>query len=339
MRFKVCSMALILSLSFFGCHHYTQPAPQPNNNTDPVYVPPDTGTPSASDATAPAPTTAEDEAIIQAVLANGDELERSVSGERAVCFGNNYDGLSAQLHGCISDAKKNVVNLVKVEGFNPKNIRLLTNEQCSKKNYERWATWVLSDIKPGDRRFFASSSHGGETTDENGKIIDVLITWEMVAQGEWSSATQVSPEFWSKILRSTTGNFVFLNDSCHSGGMMRQAIGLAALKNKRLVRSIDGPPAVQARIDKATERGASWRSAAITGSVIWACQPSELSEEDSVRGGLGTDAYWTARKKLISTNPKVGDVIREANRILHSELAASQHMGLTGANKQVFSKD
>lgn len=336
MRPKTYCIAVLLSLSFFGCCHHSQPTPQ--SDTAPILQP-STEVPSTPDVATSPVTNAEDEAIIQTVLANGDELERAISGERAAVFGNNYVGLPAELHGCVSDAKKNVVNLVKVEGFNPKNIRLFTNAQCTKNNYEKLATWVLADIKPGDRRFFATSSHGGETTDENGKIIDVLITWEMVSLGEWTEATQVSPEFWSKLLRSTSGNFVFLNDSCHSGGMMRQAVGSASLKNKRLVRSIDGPPAVQARIDKATERGASWRLAAIAGSVVWACQPSELSEEDSVRGGLGTDAYWTARKKLITTNPKVGDVIREANRILHNELAASQHMGLTGSNKPIFSKD
>jgi hypothetical protein len=120
---------------------------------------------------------------------------------------------------------------------------------------------------------------------------------------------------------------------------MRKIAGIAALKSNRLVRSIDGPPAVQARIEKATERGTSWRTAAITGSVVWACQPSELSEEDNVHGGLGTDSFWAARKKLIASNPKIGTVIQEANRILHSEYAASQHEGLTGVNKPMWSKD
>jgi hypothetical protein len=114
---------------------------------------------------------------------------------------------------------------------------------------------------------------------------------------------------------------------------------LAAIKNKRLVRSIDGPPAVQARLNKATQRGTSLRSISLTGTVIWACQPSELSEEDSVHGGLGTDEFWVARKSLIASNPKVGTIIQEANRILHSDYAASQHEGLTGVNKVLFSKD
>lgn len=335
MRFKLLFAGLLLCL--LGCHH----ASQVPSTADPVTTTQSTPLVDSSTVStalgAPPPTTADDQAIINAVIANG--TDQTPSADRAVCFGNNYDGLPAQLHECIGDARKNVLNLVKIEHFDPKNIRLFTNSECSKSNYEKWATWVLADIKSGDRRFFSSSSHGGEDTDSNGKVIDVLITWEMIANNDWSSATEVSPEFWSNLLRSTTGSFVFLNDSCHSGGQMRKALGIAALKNNRLVRSVDGPPTVQARLDKATERGISWRAAAISGSVVWACQPSELSEEDSVHGGLGTDSFWAARKKLIAENPKIGAVIQEANRILHSEYMASQHEGLSGSNKPMWSKD
>lgn len=331
MHSKLAFAVLLLSLCSACRHHQQKPSPTGAVSSQPVDT--------APAPTPPASASPEDEAIIQAVLANGDEQERSVSGERAAVFGDNYPGTDAALHECANDARKNVLNLVKLEHFDTKNIHLVLNEKCTKSNYEKWATWVLTDIKIGDRRFFANSSHGAEDTDVDGKVIDVLVTADMIYKNEWSSATEVSPEFWSKLLRSTTGEFVFLNDSCHAGGQMRKIAGLAAIKNKRLVRSIDGPPAVQARLDKATERGASWRTAAITGSAIWACQSSELSEEDSIHGGLGTDAFWAARKKLIASNPKIGTVIQEANRILHSEYAASQHEGLTGSNKPMWSKD
>ncbi len=323
-----------------ACHHHNDQQPTTTDpvGTTPVYTQPEQPT-TQIPVSEPATTNAEDEAIIDAVLVNEDTRDTG-SGDRAVVFGNNYSGTQAQLHECVGDAKKNVLNLVRVEKFDPKNIRLFLDiDKCTKANYEKWVTWVVADTKPGDRRFFASSSHGAEDTNEQGQIVDVLVTSDMILKNEWSSATEVSPEFWAKVLRSTTVNFLFLNDSCHAGGQMRHEVGLAALKNKRLVRSLDGPPAVQARLNAATQRGPSLRALALTGTVVWACQPSELSEEDSVHGGLGTDAYWKARKSMIATNPKVGDIIREANRILHTEYAASQHEGLTGQNKPVFSKD
>lgn len=337
MRIHKVLLSLLL-ITAVGCHHNKPPEefisqPSPIADTTPQTPP---------QADAPAVTsTAEDDAIIAEVLANGEsrDVSASATNDRAVVFGDNYVGTPAELHECVNDAKKNVINLVKVEKFSPKNIRLFLNEKCTKENYEAWGAWVMAEAKPGDRRFFANSSHGAEDTDSQGRIIDVLVTYSMIQKNVWNATTEVSPEFWATLLRSTSVNFLFINDSCHAGGQMRKTLGIAALKNKRTVRSIDGPAIVQARIDAATERGQGLRSLALTGSVVWACQPSELSEEDSIHGGLGTDAYWKSRKALVASNPKIGDIIREANRILHTEYAASQHAGLTGVNKIVFSKD
>ncbi len=338
MRITRFFVPLILALSLSGCHHQDQTVYVPPSDSAPAPVQVSDPTPTVAPSVAPV-ANADDETIINEVLANGEsrDVAPSTTNDRAVVFGDNFPGTPAELHECVNDAKKNVLNLVRVEKFSPKNIRLFLNEKCTKKNYEGWTTWVLADAKPGDRRFFANSSHGAEDTDADGKLVDVLVTFDMVKNNDWSPATEVSPDFWASTLRSTTVDFLFLNDSCHSGGQMRQAIAVAAKKSKRAVRSIDGPAAVQARINAATERGQSLRSLILSGSVVWACQPSELSEEDSDHGGLGTDAYWKARKALIANNPKVGDVIREANRILHTEYMATQHEGLSGVNKTIFS--
>ncbi len=341
MRIPYFLMPIVFCFSMIGCNHNNQPQNEQVGST-PVYTAPSQDAPVAAPVEdAPTELTADDNAIIDSVLANGEsrDVASAATNDRAVVFGNNYPGTPAELHGCVNDAKKNVLNLVKIDHFNPKNIRLILNEKCTKKAYEDWTTWVLINAVLGDRRFWASSSHGAEDTDADGRIVDVLVTIDMIKLNNWSPETEVGPDFWAKVLRSTTVDFLFINDSCHSGGQMRQAIGLAALKNKRLVRSIDGPPAVQARINAATQRGTSLRALTLTGTVIWACQPSELSEEDSIHGGLGTDAWWKARKNLLNTNPKAGDIVREANRILHTEYAASQHEGLTGVNKVLYSKE
>ncbi len=345
MRIPYFLMPIVFCFSMIGCNHNNQPQSD-QVSSDPVYVPttPSQDVPVAAPVQSddsPAILTADDNAIIDSVLANGEsrDVAPSVTNDRAVVFGDNYPGTPAELHGCVNDAKKNVLNLVKIDHFNPRNIRLILNEKCTKKNYEAWTIWVLANAVAGDRRFWGSSSHGAEDTDTAGNLIDVLVTFDMISKGVWDETTEVSPDFWAKTLRATTVDFLFINDSCHAGGQMRQAIGLAALKNKRLVRSIDGPPAVQARINAATQRGTSLRALTLTGTVVWACQPSELSEEDSIHGGLGTDAWWKARKNLLNTSPKAGDIVREANRILHSEYAASQHEGLTGQNKVLYSKE
>lgn len=282
----------------------------------------------------------DDEAIINAVLANGDSPDVvAVRGgdDRAVVFGDNFPGTQAELHECVNDARKNVLNLVRFEHFPTSNIRLFLNQRCTKANYEKWAAWAVAGAKAGDRRVaLMNSSHGAEDTDDYGAVTDVIVTWDMVYQNQWDSTTEVSAEFWQNLLRSTTVDFLVINDCCHAGGDMRAALSTAAKKVRKSIRSIDGPAPVQKRIDAAV-RHASERSqlAALTGTIIPACQASELSSESSQYGGAETDAYWTARKSLPLTASSA-DIIRESNRLLRAR-GESQHMGLVGVNKPLFS--
>lgn len=341
--FKLSALSFLFGIVLFvGCGHNNPPVIDPGVSTTPVEVP--TAPPFQPSDPGQPPLTpvdvAGDDAIIAAVLANGEieDNPRNATGgdDRAVIFGNNFPNSNAELHECVRDAKKNIVNLVKFDHFSTKSIRLFTDRQCTKKNYEKWATWVLANAKPGDRRFFGNSSHGAEDTSSDGKIYDIIVTDDMVRLNAWDSSTEVSPEFWSTLLRSTTVNFVFLNDACHAGGAMKSMMSFVAAKNKRTIRSIDGPAPVQARLNTATQRGPTLRALALTGVVLPACQPSELSEEDSVHGGLATDATWAARKNLPVT-AKSSDIVREANRILRNEYGASQHEGLIGVNKPLYS--
>lgn len=333
----------------------TQPVPvdQPAGPT------PQTTVADNPQATSP-PIDATDESIIALVLANGESREASGSNDRAVVFGNNFPGTDAELHECVNDAKKNVINLVRFEHFNPKNIRLILNQQCTKANYEKWSKWLFEGVlrtdraalinainagKPTDKwvllksgdikRFWGNSSHGAEDTDADGKICDIIVTWDMISRGVWDSSTEVSAQFWYDLLRSTDVNFVFLNDCCHSGGVMRHALGLLGLQQGRIARSIEGPPVVQARVNAATQRDNSRAVlSTISGCVFAVCLPSELSEEALGIGGFGTEYFWQARKGLDILS-KNSDIVRQANK-LQRENAISQHMTLIGPVKPLY---
>lgn len=301
----------------------------------PVTIGPVNGDPIPSPASPPATIlegSDEDSAIVNAVLANADSEETDKgSGDRAVVFGNNFPGTDAQLYQCVNDAKKNVVNLVKIDGFNTKNIRLFTDQQCTKANYEKWVKWALVDGGPTGRRAFFNSSHGAEDTDANGNIVDVMVTDDMVRKNVWDASTEVTYDFWYNLLHGTSNRWLFFNDSCHSGGQTR--IALMSINNRR-VRSIDGSPDVQARLAKAISRSNSRIALGqLTGSVIAVCLPNELASEGP-NGGVGTDDYWKARK-TIAVGAVVGDYIREVNR-LFKQTNESQHMTLIGVNKPLW---
>ncbi len=326
-------LPFILSITMFSCNHKPDSGSVPVDSTP--YVPPVMISQPAPDV--PSTSSAEDDAIIAAVLANGDseEVVPSERNDRACVFGNNYPGTNAELHECVNDARKNVLNLVRFDKFDPKNIRLFLNERCTKANYEKWMTWALAGAKKGDRRVLAlNSSHGGEDTDATGRVCDVIVTWDMIASNEWSPRTEVTPEFLSALVRSSECNWWISLDNCNAGGDVRAL--LSATRNRR-VRSVEGPALVKARIDKSIER-VSLRSqlASVNGVVMAACQPTELASEGP-NGGAHTDAVWKARKAL-PVDAKSGDIVREINRLnkLNQE---TQHAQLFGVNKPLWSAE
>lgn len=356
MKFLRFFTPLVLALALSGCHKenrpnttvdVTNPSPNPVTTTDTnpitqgVGVTGSSGLGSGVTGAATASNSAEDEAIINAVIANGEseETDRSVQGDRAVVFGNNYPGTPAELHECVNDARKNVLNLVRFEHFNPKNIRIFLNEKCTKANYEKWTTWVIANADTGpQRRAFFNSSHGAEDTDANGNTVDVIVTHDMIAKNQWDETTEVSAEFWSKTLRTTKCNFFVLNDCCHSGGDMRAAMGALSRSKGKMVRSVEGPAPVKLRIEKSVKSISQRQQlSALTGTIIPACQASELSEESSNFGGAATECYWRARK-VLPAEAKSGDIVREANRLLR-ENQFSQHMGLIGVNRPLWSQE
>lgn len=338
-------------LHMFDCECGCKPKPPATTNAPLTQAPAqplvdiivDNPTPPA------APVDPDTDAIIAQVMANDNNTlpAEKGNGDRAVVFGNNYPGTDAELHECVNDAKKNVVNLVKVDHFDPKNIRLFTNQQCTKSNYEMWSKWALVDgvqtalpdpatnTTPPNwgRRAWFNSSHGAEDTDANGKVIQVLVTDDMVRKGQWDTTTEVTFDFWYALLRTTQHPWMMLNDSCHSGGQTRLVLSLVATKG-RAVRSLDGPAAVQARLNNATTRSTAMADLGkLTGTVFAVCLPNELASEGP-DGGVGTNAYWNARKKL-PANSKAGDYVKECNRLFHTT-NESQHFTLVGVNTPLW---
>ncbi len=301
---------------------YTNNVP-PASTSVPSSIPPVASQPPAT-GNDPAPGT-DDDAIIAAVLANGEDINpKDISGDRAVVFGNNFPGTDAELHQCVNDAKKNVLNLVRVDGFSPKSIRLFTDRQCTKANYEKWIQWAFAAPK---RPAFFNSSHGAEDTDAEGKVVDVLVTDDMVRKGYWDATTEVTFDWWYHQLRQVTSPWMLLNDSCHSGGQTK--LGLTS-NARRSVRSLEGPPEVQKRVAAAVQRSTAITDIGkLTGTVFAVCLPNELASEGP-QGGAGTEAYWQARKHL-PAEAKAGDIARECNRLFKLS-QESQHFTIVGVN-------
>lgn len=273
-----------------------------------------------------------DAELLATVKANGESDKLARGGDRAVVFGNNYPGTRAALNQCVADAHKNVINLVRIDGFDPAGIRLFLNEQCTKANYEKWSRWALAEGVGGRRAYF-NSSHGGEDTGPDGKIVNVVVTYDMVVKERWDETTEVSFDFWYKLLRSTDAPWMFLNDSCHSGGQTKFSPTAAA--RGRSVRALEGPEVVQKRLEQAVSRNTLPEMGSLRGTVFAVCRADQLANEGP-EGGVGTNAYWAARTNL-GSNLSTPDIVRESNRLLRA-VGERQNMVLIGIVGSLWQK-
>lgn len=244
------------------------------------------------------------------------------SGERAVVFGNNYPGTDAQLYQCVNDAVKNILGLVRVYGFDPHNIVMYVNDECTAANYKASANWLLTDkAAPAGRRFFGNSSHGAQDADSTGKLRDVIVTWDMVKTGKWDETTVVPWDLWHDSIRQAPEGvtFVILNDCCHAGGVMK-LIGPAPLPTagtpQRLARALEGPVEVQKRVAEARKRNTraltSTNAQIKRGTVFAACRSDQLASEGE-NGGAATDAFWASARSMPETKYSILPLIKASN--------------------------
>ena len=83
---------------------------------------------------------------------------------------DDYKYISPDLRFCKSDAERMKAALTRIEpgGFKEENIKLLSNSEVTKKNLKRtFKTWLIDNVKPGDKAIFYFSGHGVQMRNPN----------------------------------------------------------------------------------------------------------------------------------------------------------------------------
>lgn len=98
--------------------------------------------------------------------------------KRAFICGINYLGTSAQLNGCINDARCMQYMLKSKFNFNDNEILLMTDDhpdplrRPTRYNMFQGFRWLMTDLHPGDSLVFHYSGHGGQQRDYSGEEDD-----------------------------------------------------------------------------------------------------------------------------------------------------------------------
>jgi hypothetical protein len=158
---------------------------------------------------------------------------------------DRYPDPAQELHGCVNDVFQ-VSAALQESGYEPDEIRVLTDERANAAAIRGRLDWLLAGTKPGDRRFFYFSGHGAQMPGYGASAeVDRLDETLVPVDFDWSLATAITDddlyELYSQLPYDAW--FVAAFDCCHSGGLAR------ASANR--VRGIDPP-------DDVRHRGLRW---------------------------------------------------------------------------------
>jgi len=139
---------------------------------------------------------------------------------------NRYDpSMNANLNGCVNDVENIWDILVKIYGFDPDNIRVLTDERATKLNILDRLDWLFDERAAGDELVFHYSGHGSQVRDRNGDELEDGLD-EILCPTDLNWDDPLTDDTLAKIFsRKPKGvNFTMICDSCHSGTMNRAMV-------------------------------------------------------------------------------------------------------------------
>ena len=151
---------------------------------------------------------------------------------------NNYS--RSALSGCINDVRSMQILLQHRYGFEPTDIKLLTDAQATRQNIlSAFETHLIAQAKPGDIVVFHFSGHGSMVLDPNpnpGSIYNrqgvngTLIPYDLDA-GEPDNLRSIMGHTLFLLMSALkTENVTVVLDSCHSGGGLRGDTQIRSLR-------------------------------------------------------------------------------------------------------------
>ena len=136
---------------------------------------------------------------------------------------NSYPG--APLRGCVNDVLDMAQFLTKACGFAMNDIRLLTDDRATTTGILERIGWLLTGLKAGDRVIFHYSGHGAQMATRNPQgEVDGLDEVICPVDFDWKDEHTIRDKQFAQIFSAVPRGveFVWVSDSCHSGGLSRE---------------------------------------------------------------------------------------------------------------------
>ncbi len=257
---------------------------------------------------------------------------------------NNYPDPENHLSGCVNDVTDMADFLTNKESFSMNDVRLLTDDRATKANIVERLKWLVADVKAGDRLVFLYSGHGAQlaTRDKTGEVDkkdEIICPWDF----DWTDATSIRDNEFNKIFQTVPigVSFMWLSDSCHSGGLTREI--KPKTKHKSKSKFIAAPADIHWRNVTADTLNVKSNklvpSDKLNVALISGCQSNQTSADASFNNrNNGAMTYYLLKTLKTASGLKMplNDLVKQINADLN-KAGYTQNPQLEG-NKALMKK-
>ena len=224
---------------------------------------------------------------------------------------NNYKPeLNANLRGCVNDIENVRDILIRVYGFNPDNIRVLTDDRATKAAILERLTWLVDKLAMGDEIVFDYSGHGSQVRDREGDELNDQMD-EILCPYDLNWDDPLTDDMLAKIF-SVVPEGVYLTviiDACHSGTITKELFGACDQKQYIKARFIMPPFDIRSRTlsrDKVFEKRSLktvMKDAGQNHVLLAGCKDDQTSADAYIDGKYQGAMTW-AFTSSVKENPK-----------------------------------
>jgi metacaspase-1 len=143
--------------------------------------------------------------------------------KRALLVGiDRYEMPGSDLNGCVNDVEDVYDLLVNNYGFQPDNIRVLTDERATKQSIMERLQWMVNETEAGDESIYYHSGHGSQLRDRSGdELTDFKDECLITHDHDWDNPL-IDDDIALFFKQKKEGAFLtMVCDTCHSGTMTR----------------------------------------------------------------------------------------------------------------------
>jgi metacaspase-1 len=260
---------------------------------------------------------------------------------RALCVGiNDYPYADNDLKGCVNDAKAWASLLKGPFGFAGSDVKMLLDNQATKKNVVAALKDLLAGARPGDVIVFTNSSHGSYRADKDGdeeKYDELLCPYDI-------DDNDITDDELRELIAGVKDGvrLTVILDNCFSGTATRAADRPTPDDRRRrfLNPSLRGLPVLDNPFTARSKVRTKYPESNMREVLLSGCSDREYSYDALIEGTYhGAMTYYALQAIKAARNKLTYQQLHDALKGLITDYPQSPQLEGKGANKgrQIFS--